>query len=325
MPHAIRIEESGGPEVLRWVSVDLADPGPGEVRMRVTAAGLNFTDVYHRTGLYPVPRPSGLGLEAAGVVEAVGPGVDTLEPGDRVATGWGPIGCYATHRNAPAVSLVRLPDGIDDRTAAAVMLKGCTVEYLVQRTFKVEPGQFVLWHAAAGGVGLIAGQWLHAIRAVAIGTAGGADKCALAAAYGYDHVIDYKSENVVERVKEITGGKGCAVVYDGVGKEMWQTSLACCAPRGLIASFGNASGPVEGVNLGVLGQHGGLYVTRPSLFHYYVDPAERAAGCQALMDKLASGAIMPRIDQTYPMAQAAQAHRDLEARRTTGSSLLLPQ
>lgn len=324
MPHAIQFAQHGGPEVLELKERSLGPVGAGEVRMRMVAVGLNFIDVYHRSGLYPQPLPSGLGLEGAGVIEAVGEGVTGLAIGDRVATGWGPIGTYASHRVVPASSVIGLPDGVDERTAAAVMLKGCTVEYLVQRVFKVQPGQFVLWHAAAGGVGLIAGQWLKAIGAVGIGTAGGPEKCALAKGYGYSHVIDYRAEDVVARVKEITNGKGCAVVYDSVGKDTWDISLKSCAPRGTIASFGNASGPVDGVNLGVLAQHGGLFVTRPSLFHYYGDPAERAAGCAALFDKLASGAIRPRIDQTYPLADAAQAHRDLEARRTTGSSLLLP-
>jgi NADPH:quinone reductase len=324
MPHAIRVAQPGGPDVLKLEPISLAAPGPGEVLMRVEAVGLNFIDVYHRTGLYPLPLPTGIGLEAAGVIEAVGPDVTSLAVGDAVATGWGPIGTYASHRVVPAASLVRLPEGIDPRTAAAAILKGCTVEYLVQRVFPVKPGQTVLWHAAAGGVGLIAGQWLKSTGAIAIGTAGGPEKCALAAAHGYTHVIDYLKEDVVARVKEITGGKGCAAVYDSVGKDSWEISLKACAPRGTIASFGNASGPVEGVNLGVLSAHGGLFVTRPSIFHYYGDPAEKAAGCAALFDRLADGRIKPRIDQTYALADAAQAHRDLEARRTTGSSLLIP-
>jgi NADPH2:quinone reductase len=324
MAHRIVITQPGGPEAMQLEEVDVGAPGPGMVRLRQTAIGLNFIDVYHRTGLYPQPLPTGLGLEAAGVVEAVGDGVEALAIGDRVAGCWGPIGAYATHRIAPADKLVRLPEGVADAVAAAAMLKGCTVEYLVQRTFRVEPGMTVLWHAAAGGVGLIAGQWLAAMGVTAIGTVGSAAKVALAKAHGYAHVIDASTDDVVARVKEFTGGRGCPVVYDSVGASTWDISVACTAPRGLIASFGNASGPVPPVNLGQLAAGGGLFVTRPSLFHYYGTRPELEQGCADLFARIADGRITIRIDQRYALADIAQAHRDLEARRTTGSTVILP-
>lgn len=324
MAQRIVMHQTGGPDVMQVESFTPAPPGPGDVLLRQSAIGLNFIDVYHRSGLYPVALPSGLGLEAAGVVEAVGEGVTGLAVGDRVAGCWGPIGAYASHRVMPATALVKLPDDVSDRVAAAAMLKGCTVEYLVQRTFRVAPGMTVLWHAAAGGVGLIAGQWLAAMGVTAIGTVGSDEKAALARAHGYAHVINYSHEDVVARVREITDGRGVPVVYDSVGAATWDMSVACCAPRGLIASFGNASGPVPPVNLAQLAAGGGLYVTRPSLFHYYSTRQDIEQGTADLFARLGDGRIAIRIDQSYSLTDAEQAHRDLEARRTTGSTVLLP-
>ncbi len=321
---AIRIHEKGGPEVLRWEEVELPEPGPGEVRIRNTAVGVNFIDIYHRTGLYPVSWPSGLGLEAAGVVEAVGPGVTMFKPGDRVAHGTGPLGGYAERRNFPADRLVKLPDAIDDRTAAAMMLQGMTVEYLIRRTFAVKPGHTVLFHAAAGGVGTIAVQWLKHLGATVIGTAGGPQKVAKAKALGCDHVIDYRSEDFVARVKEITGGKGVPVVYDSVGKDTFMGSLDCLAPRGLLVTFGNASGPVPPFEPILLSQKGSLFLTRPSLLHYVATRAELEESANALFDVVTRGVVRIQVDHTYPLREAAQAHRDLAARKTTGAIVLLP-
>jgi NADPH:quinone reductase len=315
---------TGGPDVLELDHSDPGDPGPGQLRIRQQAIGLNYIDTYHRTGLYPVPLPSGIGLEAAGVVEAVGEGVSHFAPGDPVGGCWGPIGAYADVRLVPASAMIKLPEGVSSELAAALLLKGCTAEYLIRRTYPVQPGDWVLVHAAAGGVGLIIGQWLSALGARAIGTAGGPEKCALASANGYEHVIDYRAEDVAARVAEVTDGAKCAVVYDGVGKDTWAASLDSCRLRGTIVSFGNASGPVNGVDLGTLAAKGGLYVTRPSLFHYYTDPAERAAGCAALFAAVAAGQIKVHIAQRFALQDAAAAHRALETRQTTGSTLLMP-
>jgi NADPH:quinone reductase len=322
--HRVRIERTGGPEVIEWVATDLPDPGRGEVVLRTQAAGLNFIDTYHRTGLYPVPLPSGLGLESAGVIEAVGEGVTGLAVGDRVAT-YGPaIDAYATARVLPADTLFKLPDSIGAETAAAVLLKGCTAEFLIERCARVQPGWTVLVHAAAGGVGQIAVAWLKAIGATVIGTVGSEAKVAVAKAAGADHVLLSRSDDIAGRVRAITGGEGVPVVLDGVGKASWAASLASCARRGLIVSYGNASGPVEGVGLGTLNQHGSLFVTRPKLFDYYVTPEERAAGADRLFELIEQGAIKPTIGQRFALADAAEAHRAIEAGTTTGSTILVP-
>ncbi|MDB5675546.1 MAG: quinone oxidoreductase, partial [Sphingomonas bacterium] len=309
MARVARIERTGGPEVILWGDVDLSPPGPGEVRMRNTAVGLNFIDTYHRGGLYPIELPAGLGGEAAGVIELVGEGVSGFVVGDRVGT-FGPLrGAYATERNVPAAQLFKLPDSIDDKVAAALLLKGCTAEMLVERCAKVEAGQTVLVHAAAGGVGHLLVGWLKAIGATVIGTVGDPAKVGQAKRAGADHVLLYKEEDVAARVREITGGKGVAVSFDGVGKAMWPVSLASVARRGLIVSYGNASGPVEGVNLGILAQKGSLFVTRPTLFDYYVTPEERQAGVERVFAMLAKGAISPEIGQTFALEDVAEAHR----------------
>ncbi|WP_137864971.1 MULTISPECIES: quinone oxidoreductase [unclassified Sphingomonas] len=324
MERTARIERTGGPEVIEWHDVALAPPGPGEVRMRNTAVGLNFIDAYHRSGLYPVPLPSGLGGEAAGMVEAVGEGVTDFAVGDRVAT-FGPgLGAYATARNVPAKILFALPDDISDETAAAALLKGGTVEFLVERCARVEPGWTVLVHAAAGGVGQIAVRWLKAIGATVIATVGHGDKVAPARAAGADHVLLSREDDIAARVREITGGAGVEVVLDGVGKATWEASLASARRRGLVVSFGNASGPVEGVNLGALARAGSLYVTRPTMFDYYATPEERAAGSARLFQVLRSGAVRVEINQRFALEDAADAHRALEAGQTTGSTVLVP-
>lgn len=324
MERMARIEAVGGPEVIQWVVVDLPPPGPGEVRMRNTAVGLNFIDTYHRSGLYPVPLPSGLGGEAAGVVEAVGEGVSDFAPGDRVAT-FGPgLGAYATARNVPAKILFALPDDISDETAAAALLKGGTTEFLIERCARVEPGWTVLIHAAAGGVGQLAVQWLKAIGATVIATVGSQDKVALATGAGADHVLVSRGEGVAEFVREITGGAGVEVVFDGVGKATWEASLASVRRRGLVVSFGNASGPVEGVGPGALAKAGSVYVTRPTMFDYYVTPEERAAGSARLFQMLRSGAVRADVRQRFALEDAAEAHRALEAGKTTGSTVLVP-
>ena len=317
------IEQQGGPEVIQWREVELPPPGANEVRMRNTAVGLNFIDTYHRGGLYPVKLPSGLGMEAAGVVEAVGDGVTGFAPGDRVCTFSGP-GAYATARNLPAAALFRIPDGVSDEIAAAALLKACTVEALVERCAKVEAGWPVLVHAAAGGVGLLLVQWLKHVGATVIGTVSSDAKAEAALEAGADHIIRYDRDEVAPKVRELTGGAGVRAIFDGVGKDTWAASLDSAAPRAIIASFGNASGAVEGVNLGVLAQKGSLFVTRPTLFDYYRDPAEAAAGVNRVFDLIASGALTVTIGQRYPLRDAAQAHRDLEARRTTGSTILIP-
>ena len=317
------IEQQGGPEVIQWRDIELPPPGPSEVRMRNTAVGLNFIDTYHRSGLYPLKLPAGLGMEASGVVEAVGEGVAGFAPGDRVCTFSGP-GAYATARNLPAAALFRIPDGITDDVAAAALLKACTVEALVERCARVESGWPVLVHAAAGGVGLLLVQWLKSVGATVIGTVSTQAKADLARAAGADHVIRYDHEEVAPKVRELTGGKGVRAVFDGVGKDTWQASLDSCATRAIVASYGNASGAVTGVNLGILAQKGSLFVTRPTLFDYYRDPAEAAAGVKRVFDLIASGVLTVTIGQRYPLREAAQAHRDLEARLTTGSTVLVP-
>lgn len=322
--NAIRIHETGGPEVMKLEQVDLPDPGPGEVRIRHSAIGINFIDTYHRSGLYPVPLPSGIGLEAAGTVEAVGNGVTTLKDGDRVAYGTGPLGAYADAINAPAARLAKVPDDVSDEHAAALMLKGMTVRYLFKETFKLNKGDTCLFHAAAGGVGLIACQWAKDLGVTLIGTAGSDEKCALATAHGAAHAINYRTENIVERVKEITGGQGVPVVYDGVGKDTFMASLDCLRPRGLLVSFGNASGPVEAFDLGILSAKGSLYVTRPTLFHYAATPEDFAASAADVFDVVARGAVKIDINQRYRLADAVQAHKDLEGRKTTGASVLSP-
>lgn len=324
MARVARIETTGGPEVIGWVDVELPPPGPGEVRMASTAVGLNFIDTYFRSGLYPVPLPSGLGPEAAGVIEALGEGVAGLAVGDRVATFGPPIGAYATARNLPATSLFKLPDSIDDVTAAASLLKGGTAEFLIERCARVQPGWTVLVHAAAGGVGQILVQWLKAIGADVIGTVGSESKVAVAKAAGADHVLLSRTEDIAARVREITGGDGVAVTFDGVGKATWEASLAATRRRGLIVSFGNASGPVEGVRLGTLSSHGSLFVSRPTLFDYYAVPEERAAGAARLFAMIESKVVRVEIGQRFALEDAAEAHQALEGGKTTGSTILLP-
>jgi NADPH2:quinone reductase len=321
---AIRIHETGGPEVLRLEDVDLADPGPGEIRIRHSAIGLNFIDTYHRSGLYPIPLPATLGLEAAGVVEAMGPGVSAFEVGDRVAYGNGPLGAYAEARVMPAGRATVLPDAIADETAAAMMLKGMTVRYLLKETYEVQRGQTILIHAAAGGTGLIAGQWAKALGATVIGTAGSDEKCARAVAHGYDHCINYREEDVATRVRELTDGEGVPVVYDGVGAVTFEASLDSLRPRGLLVSFGNASGPVTGVNLGILARKGSLYVTRPTLGTFVSTDEALQANAQDVIDIVASGKVEIEVNQRFPLEDAGEAHRALEGRRTTGSTVLIP-
>ena len=323
---AIRAEfdQIGGPEVISLREVEVPAPGPGEVTLVQSAVGINYIDTYHRSGVYPVKLPSGLGLEAAGTVAALGEGVSGLREGDRVATFGPALGAYASARNVPASSLFVLPDNIDERTAAAALLKAATTEFLVERCAKVQAGWPVLVHAAAGGVGLLLVQWLKHKGATVIGTVSTAAKAEAAQAAGADHVIRYDSEPVADKVRELTGGAGVRVVFDGVGMSTWQASLDSAARRGLIVSYGNADGPVTGVGLGVLAMKGSLFVTRPTLFDYYSDPAERAAGAALVWDMIGSGRIAVTIGQTWPLAEAAEAHRALEARETTGSSLLIP-
>ena len=322
--HRIAIAAHGGPDVLEWVEIDLPPPAPGEVRLRVRAAGLNFIDTYHRSGLYPLPLPSGLGIEAAGVVEAVGEGVTGWREGDRAGLMGGAPGAYATARNVPAEVLFRLPDTVTDEAAAAVMLKGATAEALVERCARVQRGWPVLVHAAAGGVGQLLVQWLKHIGATVIGTVGSPTKAELAKAAGADHVIDYTSADVAQAVRELTGGEGVKVVFDGVGAATWSASLAATARRGLVISFGNASGPVTGVALASLAGAGSLFVTRPTVFDYYRESEERAAGMQRVFDLLANGVLDVAIGQRFALKDAAEAHRALEARKTTGSTVLLP-
>ncbi len=324
MTQAIRIHQTGGPEVLSWEPVDVPAPAAGEATVRHHAVGLNFIDTYHRTGLYPLPLPSGLGLEGAGVVEAVGEGVSEVKVGDRVAYAGGPVGAYAQVRNIPAHRLLVLPDRIGFETAAAMMLQGLTAAYLLRRTYRVQPGDAILFHAAAGGVGLIACQWAKALGCTVIGTVGSAAKAELAKAHGCDHVINYSTENFTQRVREITGGEGVPVVYDGVGKDTFTGSLDSLRPLGMMVSFGNASGPVPPVDLLQLSSRGGLFITRPALVHYTTKRSDLEALGAELFEMVGSGKVRIEVNQRYPLAEAAQAHRDLEARRTTGSTILLP-
>jgi NADPH2:quinone reductase len=324
MAQAIRFHRTGGPEVLTLESVDVGKPGRGEVRMRNTAIGVNFIDTYQRSGLYPMQLPSGLGTEAAGVVEEVGEGVDWLKPGDRVATCTSPVGAYSTERNLPADKLVKLPDGIEERTAAAMMLKGLTVQYLFRQTYPLKAGQTILFHAAAGGVGLIACQWARALGVTMIGTAGSDEKAALARQHGCAHTIVYTRENFVERVKEITNGKGVPVVYDSIGKDTFPASLDCLSPRGFFVSFGSASGPVPPFNIMMLSQRGSLYATRPTLFTHAANRESLNAMASELFALVKEGKIKPDARQTFPLSEAAEAHRTLESRKTTGATLLIP-
>jgi NADPH2:quinone reductase len=324
MDGAIIVSRHGGPEVLEWGKKAPGKPGAGEVLVRQTAVGLNYIDVYHRVGLYPMTLPFSPGVEGAGVVEQVGEGVTDLKAGDRVAyTGMAVVGSYVESRVLPARLLHKLPRDIDDATAAAIMLKGCTVEYLVRRTYPVKAGDWVLLHAAAGGVGLLASQWLHAIGARVIGTAGSDDKARLARENGCDHTILYRNEDVAKRVKEITGGRGVDVVYDSVGKETFMGSLDSLRPRGMMVTFGNASGAVEPIAPLLLLQKGSLFLTRPTIGHYYADRGEAVEGVKALFSMVTSGEVKPHIGATYPLEDARQAHVDLEARKTVGSSVLM--
>ncbi|MCT9070708.1 quinone oxidoreductase [Cupriavidus gilardii] len=324
MSKAIRIFENGGPEVMQWVDVEVGEPGPGEIRIRQEAVGLNYIDVYFRTGLYKQPLPGGIGMEGAGVVEAVGPGVTHLREGDRVAYAGRPTGAYAQVRVMPADIVVKLPDDISFEQAAAMMLQGMTVQYLVRDTYRVQPGDTVLLHAAAGGIGLIASQWLKALGATVIGTVGNDDKAALARAHGCDHTIVYTRESFLDRVKEITGGKGVAVVYDSIGKDTFNDSLDCLAPRGTMVSFGNASGPVPPVDISVLGAKGSLKLTRPTIMTYVTQRELLEPMAAELFDIVRSGKVRIEVRQRYPLSEVAQAHRELEARKTTGSTVLIP-
>ncbi|MEO0412909.1 MAG: quinone oxidoreductase [Pseudomonadota bacterium] len=324
MMKAVRVQTPGAADVMTVVDVETPTPGEGQLLVDNKAIGLNYIDVYHRSGAYPVDLPTGIGLEAGAVVEAVGPGVTDFAAGDRVAYCLGPLGAYAQKHVVNAKTIAKLPDAIAFETAAAMMLKGCTAEYLLKRTYPVKKGDWVLFHAAAGGVGLIAGQWLAHIGAHAIGTAGSAEKCALAKAHGYAHVINYQSEDFVARVKEITGGAGVHVVYDGVGASTFDRSLDCLGKYGMMVSYGNASGPVDALNTGLLAQKGSLYVTRPTLFTYYGDYDEAQQGYAALFDVVSSGAVKINIEQRYPLADIVQAHKDLEGRKTVGSTIILP-
>lgn len=322
---AIHIDQHGGPEQLKLVQVTVGDPGPGEIRIRHHAVGLNFIDVYQRSGMYPMSLPVQLGMEAAGVVEAVGAGVTHLQVGDRAAYASQPPGSYCEVRVMPAKCVCKLPDAISFETGAAMMLKGLTAQYLLKRTLPqggLNPGDFVLFHAAAGGVGLIACQWARALGLQLIGTAGSDAKCALALEHGASHVINYAKEDFLARVKEITGGKGVKVVYDSVGKDTWDKSLDCLAPFGLMASFGNASGPVAPFSPGILGPKGSIYVTRQTLFTHIATREGTQAMADELFEVVVSGKVKIRIDQRYPLENVQQAHRDLEARLTTGCSIL---
>lgn len=325
MVKAFRFYEYGGPEVLKFEEVTLGEPGPGEVRLRHHAVGVNFIDVYFRTGLYAVPGfPSGLGHEAAGVIEAVGEGVSEFRPGDRVAYGAGPLGSYAEARLIPAARIVKLPEDIDFKTAAAGMLKGLTAQYLLRRTYRVQPGDAILIHAAAGGVGLIMSQWAKALGATVIGTVGSDEKVAVAKAGGCDHVINYATQDFVAQVREITHGEGVPVVYDSLGKATFEKSLDCLRPLGMMVAFGNSTGPVPPVDPLLLTAKGSLFLTRPSLMAYTDKRADMVAGAAELFDAILNGAVKIAVNHVLPLAEAAEAHRNLEARRTTGSTILLP-
>lgn len=324
MTKAIRIFRTGGPEVMEYVDVEVGEPGPGEARVRHHACGLNYIDVYFRTGLYPQPLPAGLGMEGAGVVEAVGEGVSHVKPGDRVAYAARPPGAYAEARVMPAAVLVKLPDNIDFDTGAAMMLQGLTVQYLFRRTFPLKGGETILFHAAAGGVGLIACQWARALGVNLIGTVGSDQKGELAKQHGATHVINYNKEDFVARVKEITGGRGVPVVYDSIGADTFTGSLDCLSPLGTMVSFGSASGPVPPFSLNELASRGSLFITRPTLFTYSTKREDLEAMAADLFDVVGSGKVRIEINQRYALKDAAQAHIDLEGRKTTGSTILLP-
>jgi NADPH2:quinone reductase len=323
MALAVRISENGGPEVLQLQQVKLDAPGVGMVTVTNRAIGLNFIDTYHRSGLYPLPLPIGIGMEGAGIVEAVGEGVD-LAPGDRVAYCSAGFGAYAEAINLPAERLVRIPQGIDFEQAAAVLLKGQTTEYLLQRTYPLQAGETCLFHAAAGGVGLLFGQWASSLGATVIGTVGSDEKAELARAHGFDHVINYRKENVLERILDITNGEKVPVVYDGVGKDTFEMSLDCLRPRGLMVSFGNASGAPDPLDLQVLSAKGSLFITRPTLLTYTADASDLSASSAAVFDRVLRGDLKVEINQRYALKDVQQAHRDLEARKTSGSSVLIP-
>jgi len=323
--HAIRFQKTGGPEVLQWEELEVPAPGPGELQIRHKAVGLNYIDTYHRTGLYPLPMPSGIGLEAAGVVEQVGQGVTEFKPGDRVAYCNGPIGAYSELKDHPAERCVKVPEGISFEQAACMMLQGLTVQYLLRRMLRVpQAGETILWHAAAGGVGLIACQWAKALGVNVIGTVSSEEKAKLARDNGCTHTVNYTKEDFVARVNEITGGKKVPIVYDGVGKDTFMKSLDCLQGRGLMVSFGNASGPVGPTDLGILAAKGSLYVTRPTLMGYVAKRDELVAASKELFDLVLAGKVKIAPRQTYALKDAAQAHRDLEGRKTTGSTVLLP-
>jgi NADPH2:quinone reductase len=321
---AIRFSRTGGPEVLTWEEVSVGSPAAGQVTVKHTAVGLNFIDTYHRTGLYPVQLPSGIGLEAAGVVEAVADGVTEFAVGDRVAYGTGPIGAYSEIRNIAADKIVKIPEGIEDRTAAAIMLKGLTAQYLLRRTYRVKAGDTILVHAAAGGVGLLLCQWAKHLGATVIGTVGSTAKGEIARAHGCDHTVLYRVTDVAKRVRELTGGAGVPVVYDGVGKDTFAASLDSLAPLGMMVSFGNASGPVASLDPLVLSQKGSLFFTRPTLMHYTAKREDLLSMAGELFDVVKSGAVKVEVNQSYRLFDAAHAHRDLESRKTTGSSVLTP-
>lgn len=320
----VRFEKPGGPEVLAPATVEIGAPGPGQALLRQTAIGVNYIDTYFRSGMYALPLPAGCGSEAAGIVEAVGPDVTEVKPGDRVAYAGGDPGSYASYRLMPAARLVKVPGGVSDEQAACLMMKGMTTEYLLTRCFPMQPGQYGLMYAAAGGVGLVAGQWARHIGAKLIGVAAGADKCALARENGYAEVIDRNSENVVERVKAITGGKGVPVAYDSVGKATFETTLKCLAPRGFFVSFGTTTGAPPPVEAATLQKLGSLYFSRPTLVTYTASRDELVASANAVFDLVAKGVLDPHVRQRYPLAEAARAHADLEGGRTTGGSVLLP-
>jgi len=322
MAQAIRFAKPGGPEVLEWQQVEVGKPDPGQVRLRHTAVGLNYIDTYHRSGLYQLPMPSGLGSEGAGVVEEIGPGVTGLKPGDRVAYAGGPIGSYAEERVMPADRLVPVPAGITEQQAAGMMLKGMTAWYLVRRTYQVKRGETILIHAAAGGVGLIVSQWAKHLGATVIGTVGDEEKAALAKRNGCDQPILYKREDFVARVNELTQGKKLPVVYDSVGKDTFYKSLDCLAPLGLMVSFGQSSGAIGAVDIGILAAKGSLFLTRPTLNTYTASREDLLTAARELFEVVQSGAVKIAVNQTYPLREAARAHRDLEGRRTTGSTVL---
>ncbi len=320
MSHAIRIHETGGPEVMKWEEVPVADPGPGEIRIQHSHVGLNYIDTYHRSGLYPMELPASIGMEGAGVVESVGANVDSVAAGDRVAYAAGPPGAYAETRVIAADRVVGIPESLSDLQAAAIMLQGMTAEYLIRRTYAVKSGDTVLFHAAAGGVGLIACQWLKQLGATVIGTVGSDEKAKLAKVHGCDHTIVYTRDNFTERVRELTGGKGVPVVYDAVGASTYEGSLDCLAPHGLFVSFGNSSGPIPAVDPGMLAAKGSLFFTRPTLMTYTASREDLVDSATALFGAIEAG-LKIEVNQTYPLADAVQAHKDLEGRKTTGSTV----